>query len=45
MEIIAMRGLSRFVLISDLTRDNKMDWICGTFGREQECIAGFGGET
>jgi len=45
VEIIAYRGLSKFVLLSDLTMDNEMNWVCGTYGREQECIARLGGET
>jgi len=45
VEIIAYTGLSKFVILSDLTRENEMDWVCGTYGREQECITSFGGET
>jgi hypothetical protein len=29
----------------DKIEKNEMDWACNTYGREDRCIQGFGGET
>jgi len=29
----------------DQIKNNKMRWTCGTYGGEEECLQGLGGET
>jgi hypothetical protein len=49
-EKTTLQGASRFVLLtnyysSDKIKKNEIGWACGTCGRQDRCIQGFGGET